>query len=60
MQVKVEDVFQHSYCSAMQRGTSQQFCYVIADPKMGEKHICQNIINVKVFKLQVIYSTVRT
>ena len=33
--------------------------YVKADPKQDEKHLEQNTVNAIVFKLQVIYSTVR-
>ena len=40
-------------------GLQFYYWYVIADPKVGEKHILKNTLNAIVFKLQVIYSTAR-
>ena len=38
--MKVEQfVSENSYCLAMQSATGQQFYYIIADPKVGEKQI---------------------
>ena len=42
----------------MPRATGLQFYYVIADPKVHEKHIKQNTLNKIVLKIQAIYSTV--
>ena len=59
--MKVEnDVPENSFCSAMQSATGLNFYYVIADPNVHEKHISTKTVNAIVFKLQVIYSTVRT
>ena len=44
----------------MQGATGLQLYYVIADPKVGERHIKENTLNAIVLKLQLIYSSVRT
>ena len=54
----------------MPGATGLQFYYAITDPKVGEEHIlrkhskCSSIqvvtVNAIIFKLQLIYSTVRT
>ena len=51
---------ENSYCSAMPWATGLQFYYVIAGPKIGANISKQNTLNAIVFKLQLIYSTVRT
>ena len=44
----------------MQSATGLQFYYVIADPKVAEKHIyIQNSLNAIVFELQVILLIVK-
>ena len=45
----------------MQQGTGLQFYYIIADPKVCEKHIStKKTVNAILFKLQVIHSTLTT
>ena len=51
---------QGSYCSAMQWATGLQLHYVIADPKYVNDIFKENTLNTIIFKLQMIYSTVRT
>ena len=61
VQVEVEKhTSQNSYYSAMQQGTCLHFYYAIADPKVGEKHISTKYSKCNSFKLQLIYSTLRT
>ena len=51
---------ENSYCSSMQWATHLHFYYVITDTKYVNNIFKEITVNVIVFKLQLIYSTVIT